>query len=599
MYKLIEVANTHGGDPQYLFDLIDAFRSEDKNTGIKFQPFKYDRIATSDYSWYEVYKDLYFDPCQWKSFIARAHETKDVWIDLFDTYGSEILESNFDFIRGIKLQTSVLYNYEIFESLAALNLSEKIIVLNIAGRTLDQVDHILHKFQTKLAPQDIWLEVGFQGYPTTLEDCGVGKINVITKRYQRKIVFADHADGNSQDALLLPIFALGSGAFAIEKHVMLDDRETKYDHYSSLTPRQYQQLSRDLTRYSKLSQADFLNENEVQYLSRSEMKPLIKSQKSAGSTLSLTRDFIFRRSSQDGLTASQIIEAQSDRQLLDTVKNKGSALRQEDLRKAKIAAIIACRLKSTRLKQKALLKIGDTPSVEYCIKNALHLSEVDEVILATSNLDQDSLLEKYTYSDEVIFFQGSADDVLDRYLSVASQRDIDVIVRITADMPYIDNELFEILLNSHFQTGSDYTSAAQAAPGTNLEIINTNALERVKRFFPSAPYSEYMTWYFRNNPEYFVLNLVDLPANLIRDYRLTLDYEEDLELFNRIESHFACSKNKRLSISAIFSFLDQNPSIAAINSHLSLRYQEDKELIELLDRETKIVGSFPDDKLPY
>ena len=41
-----------------------------------------------------------------------------------------------------------------------------------------------------------------------------------------------------------------------------------------------------------------------------------------------------------------------------------------------------------------------------------------------------------------------------------------------------------------------------------------------------------MTWYMRNNPEFFSLNILDLPEELVRDYRLTLDYQEDLDMFN-------------------------------------------------------------------
>ena len=43
-----------------------------------------------------------------------------------------------------------------------------------------------------------------------------------------------------------------------------------------------------------------------------------------------------------------------------------------------------------------------------------------------------------------------------------------------------------------------------------------------------------MTFYFLNNPKYFKLNIVDLPKIFIRNYRLTLDYKEDLEMFNKL-----------------------------------------------------------------
>src|SRR5690606_18860609 len=135
----------------------------------------------------------------------------------------------------------------------------------------------------------------------------------------------------------------------------------------------------------------------------------------------------------------------------------------------------------------------------YCIKNCLKLDHVNQTILATSTVDQDAPLENYTYRPDVKFFRGHPDDVIQRYLGVADQFNLDVIIRVTADMPFVSNEILQILLQSHFENGADYTVGKDAAVGTNLEIINVSALKYVKQFFPNADYSEYMTWDFQNN----------------------------------------------------------------------------------------------------
>jgi len=72
VYNIIEVANVHGGDIQYLLELIDTFKEFKENFGIKFQPFKYDLISTPDYSYYSVYEELYYNKGQWKEVIERA-----------------------------------------------------------------------------------------------------------------------------------------------------------------------------------------------------------------------------------------------------------------------------------------------------------------------------------------------------------------------------------------------------------------------------------------------------------------------------------------------------------------------------------------------
>ncbi|MES2131544.1 MAG: hypothetical protein V4506_04285 [Bacteroidota bacterium] len=58
-YIIIEIANTHAGDINYLNALIDDFSIYNENIGIKFQPFKYDEIALEDFEWYPVYQTLF------------------------------------------------------------------------------------------------------------------------------------------------------------------------------------------------------------------------------------------------------------------------------------------------------------------------------------------------------------------------------------------------------------------------------------------------------------------------------------------------------------------------------------------------------------
>jgi spore coat polysaccharide biosynthesis protein SpsF (cytidylyltransferase family) len=97
-----------------------------------------------------------------------------------------------------------------------------------------------------------------------------------------------------------------------------------------------------------------------------------------------------------------------------------------------------------------------------------------------------------------------------------------------------------------------------------------------------------MTWYFQNNPEHFKLNFVDLPKELVRDYRLTLDYKEDLELFNEVQKYLDSNSLKATTYN-IYKFLDENPEISKINNHITLTYRTDQKLIDTLNRETKII----------
>jgi spore coat polysaccharide biosynthesis protein SpsF (cytidylyltransferase family) len=469
----------------------------------------------------------------------------------------------------------------------SVDLSTKKIIVNVAGHTIHVIKEIVDRIQNNLRPDEILLEFGYQAYPTTLEDSGYTKIEKIKSNFTNRVAFADHVDCKSEDAIWLPLVVTMNGVDMIEKHVMLDNKETKYDYYSSLTPSRFAELVKQIERYTDLSKKPFINEKEQVYLKNTLMIPLLKHDKSLGTIINCVDDFNYRRSGKPGLNVLEIKSLQTEFHILSKNKSEGESLHYEDFKKATIATIIACRLKSTRLHKKALLKIGSLTSVERCIKSCLEFRNVNHTILATSNLPEDSELENYTYSPEVIFHRGDPEDVIRRYLDIAEKLKVDIIIRVTADNPFVSNLIVEKALEAHFATGADYTVSRKSALGTGTEIINTAALKKIKKYFQTAAYSEYMTWYFQNNSKHFKLNFVDLPNNLISNHRLTLDYPEDLEMFNTLQAYFDNNKIE-FDIIKAFEILDNHPEISIINSHISQKYITDSRLIETLNKATKI-----------
>jgi N,N'-diacetyllegionaminate synthase len=215
------------------------------------------------------------------------------------------------------------------------------------------------------------------------------------------------------------------------------------------------------------------------------------------------------------------------------------------------------------------------------------IENIDRIILATSFLDSDAILEKYTLGGSVSFWKGEPEDVIDRYLTACDHYGLDVVVRITADCPLVFPEIINFLLDEHFASGADYTAAADCAVGTSGEIITVAALRRIKEHFGVAEYSEYMTWYFRNNAEHMKINVVQLADELVANYRMTLDYPEDLDMFETLFRILEPGKQIYTG-KEIMESLRKNPEIAKINSHLTLKYKTDAELISILDEKTKM-----------
>lgn len=583
---IIEVANTHGGDKSYLLSLIEEFEKF-KGHSIKFQPLHPDKLATPDFEWYNVYQKIYFTNIEWSEIIQKADATKKVWLDIFDLYGVEILKENKKKIYGLKLQASILYNIEVINALAKIDCSGLNLIVNISALDKQAIKERLEFLQDRIDPKNIFIEVGFQAYPTDINDSGLNKLKYLKENFQNKIVFADHIDGKLEDAITLPLMASMMGADLIEKHVLHSTRETEFDAFSSINVKQYEKLVKKISTYTGLTTKSFINEKEIDYLNNSIQKPLVSVKKLSGQGIDKNNDLNFKRSPQLGLSVKELTTLLESKYVLARDIEPNNTLKREDFKKANIAVVIAGRLKSSRLKRKALLKIGDITSVEQCIKSCLQLPDSNFTVLATSTSQQDEELKNYTYAPQVLFHRGHPDDVIQRYLDIAEEKSFDVIIRVTADMPFVSKEITQLLLNSHFNSGADYTAAKECSVGTSPEIINVQALKEVKKHFTNADYSEYMTWYFQNNKDHFKVNMIDLPDELIRDYRLTLDYQEDLEMMNEIKSYLL-NENKAENILNIFEFLDKNPKVNNINNHIGLKYKTDSELIDTLNSETRI-----------
>jgi spore coat polysaccharide biosynthesis protein SpsF (cytidylyltransferase family) len=256
----------------------------------------------------------------------------------------------------------------------------------------------------------------------------------------------------------------------------------------------------------------------------------------------------------------------------------------------RICAFIAVRMKSKRLPKKALANIEGYTALERVINNIKPSKFVDEIIIATSTNKQDDVIVKLAKDKGIPYFRGDKDNVIKRYFDASEKFKTDIIVRVTGDCPLMSFEIIDYLIKEHLKQNADFTSLDnnRIPIGTFPEIINSLALKKLMSLDIDLSYSEYMTFYFINNPELFSINIV--PCNqkkFIRpNYRMTLDYPEDLEFFRVLFQELG-SQDKAIPLRESIEFLDNNPEIAHINKDQPLKWKEDADLIKKLNNITK------------
>ena len=579
---ILELANFHEGKVKKIEDAIRFYNNlEYQNKSIKFQVFKFSKLAVKDFGWYTVYKKLFFNEDNWNK-IFKLVANKKIWIDIFDSYSVYILRQNLKLIYGIKLQASVLLNQKLLDELYSIKLDRIYLIINVSGFKISEINKLLKKFK-KYNFKKIIIQFGFQNYPTKITDTNLDKLNTFKKQGFKNFSYADHIDANNNFSKVIPLLLCEKGYSIIEKHFCISRKESKYDYYSSLEPQEFLEMIENLKQmFAIKKRKKFLNPNEKKYLINSQQTPVLNKIKYAGSTLK-KEDIDFKRSKNKS-NLIQINEKIFNNSTLTKNFHEDEVLDKNYIKKRnRVGLFIICRLKSSRLKKKALAKIDGKESIFYVIESCLKLKKIDHIFLATSFLKEDrpliSLIKK-KFKNRIKFILGDPNNIIQRIVFGANKYSLDTAIRVTGDCPTISHEIIEQLLKAHLQKGSDMTYAKKFAVGTSGEIYSVGSLREILNRFKKAQYSEYLPFYYYNNEEFFNINCIDLKKEYVRDYRLTLDYEDDLLFYNVLIKKMK-KKKLNLNLINIFKILDDNKQISKINSNLPLVYKEKKFILKL------------------
>jgi spore coat polysaccharide biosynthesis protein SpsF (cytidylyltransferase family) len=240
------------------------------------------------------------------------------------------------------------------------------------------------------------------------------------------------------------------------------------------------------------------------------------------------------------------------RSLIDL--SKGQKLKKNYFQNLKIGVVISCRLESTRLPNKAILKVGNISSIQRCI-NQVKNSNFKDIVLATSSKEKSSILEKISKKNRIGFFKGSDENLVLRNLQVAKKMNYDHIIRVTGDSPLISYELMNSLVADHLMNNSDYTFNENLPLGTRSEVINVSALSEVYSKTRTDRYGEYLSLFFKNNPNFFRINKLNyMTIEKFKNIRINLDYMSDLKFINQLLSFF--HNKKLISLKEIFIYLE-------------------------------------------
>jgi glutamate-1-semialdehyde 2,1-aminomutase len=205
----------------------------------------------------------------------------------------------------------------------------------------------------------------------------------------------------------------------------------------------------------------------------------------------------------------------------------------------KIVALVQARMGSTRLPGKVLKSIVGKPMIELLLTRLSQSSELDEIVVATSDASQNDQLQSIVETLGYQCTRGSEKDVLGRFYASAKSVDADVIVRITGDCPLVDSSLVDQCIQGFKQSQVDYFSNIDPATypdGMDIEVMSFTSIERANNETHSEFDREHVTPYIRNSRS-FTKDSMSHTEDL-SNQRWSVDEPEDLIVVTNVFEHF-------------------------------------------------------------
>tara|TARA_B100000686_G_C16638891_1_gene888892 strand:+ start:442 stop:1182 length:741 start_codon:yes stop_codon:yes gene_type:complete len=235
-----------------------------------------------------------------------------------------------------------------------------------------------------------------------------------------------------------------------------------------------------------------------------------------------------------------------------------------------VAAIIQARMGSTRLPGKSSHLLAGLSILEHIINRLQEVPEIDRIQLATTQAKTEAPLIEIAQNLNVDVFQGSKENVLDRFIQAGKAIGAQHLVRVCGDNPLIDIPLLRSLITEHIKSNADYTIPADPIPlGLGSEVVCLETLKKVGQQAHDLKYQEHVTTWFHDHYDKYTIVRVKPPAYLKNcPFRLTVDTPEDFALMKEIFSKIHFIPPSNLDIEDVINFLDTHPQVSTLNSQI-------------------------------
>jgi len=249
-----------------------------------------------------------------------------------------------------------------------------------------------------------------------------------------------------------------------------------------------------------------------------------------------------------------------------------------------VTAIIQARLTSTRLPAKVINLVNGKEILLHVADRVSNARLIDNIIVATTDDANGDVIRNMCDEHNILVYQGSENDVLNRYFQCAKKYNLKDIVRVTADCPLIDSNIIDRVTDFYLNRNYDYVTNSMEytyPDGYDVEIFSFESLRisEIEAILPSE--REHVTLYIRKNSKFKKFNIKSDKIYSMK--RCSVDYPEDLIFITKIFEALGSDCN----IDEVSDFVAKNPSLLNINQHIPIN----DGMIKSLRDDTKFLNN--------
>ena len=204
--------------------------------------------------------------------------------------------------------------------------------------------------------------------------------------------------------------------------------------------------------------------------------------------------------------------------------------------------IIQARVGSSRFPNKIFSELAGNSLLDICINKLRSNKNINRIIVSTTINKIDDKIKKYCEERNILYFRGSEDNVLKRFIDTCEEYKVEKLIRVCSDNPLLSMKYLNILIKN-FKNKYDYCSfytknnepVITKPIGVFAEGVTKNALHKALRNSKNDKLAkEHVTYYIHRNFNLFKVKKIKMPLILNPELRFTLDYREDLMMLSNL-----------------------------------------------------------------